>query len=48
MTRAAVHQTTSVILNLFQDPSCPWARFVREEEWMLKQVQHDDLGGLGL
>jgi hypothetical protein len=39
-----VPQTLSVTLNLFQGPLCHTARKVRAEEWMLKQVQHDDVG----
>jgi hypothetical protein len=37
-------RTSSVTLNLFQGPSCPTAPSVRAEKWMLKQVQHDELG----
>ena len=47
MTCSAANYAKSVILNSFQDPSCLEARFVQEEEWMLKHVQHDDVGGLG-
>ena len=42
-----VPATKLVTLNLFQGPSCLSALLMREEEWMLKQVQHDD-GGNGL
>ena len=47
MMRRVADQTKSVILNSVQEPSCPEARCLREEEWMLKQVQHDDVGGPG-
>jgi hypothetical protein len=36
---------TTVILNLFQDPSRPTAMSVRVERWALKQVQGDERGG---
>ncbi|MDB5723753.1 MAG: hypothetical protein JWQ16_507 [Novosphingobium sp.] len=32
-----------VILNSFQDPSCPNRRSSPEEKWTLKQVQGDEL-----
>jgi hypothetical protein len=38
-------QTKLVTLNLFQGPSRKLERLLRVEKWMLKQVQHDDLGG---
>ena len=31
-----------VTLNSFQGPSSPHAPTAQSEEWMLKQVQHDD------
>jgi hypothetical protein len=34
----------SVTLNLFQGPFLRLVTPVRAEEWMLKQVQHDDEG----
>ena len=37
----------TVILNSFQDPSCPATLSVRAEKWTLKQVQGDELSGLG-
>jgi hypothetical protein len=36
----------TVTLNLFQGPSCLNALSVPVEKWMLKQVQHDDEGGI--
>jgi hypothetical protein len=36
----------TVILNSFQDPSCRTAASVRDEEWTLKQVQGDEVGGV--
>jgi len=33
-----------LILNSFQDPSCPAARTEREERWTLKRVQGDGMG----
>jgi len=35
---------STVILNLFQDPSCPTALSGRAEKWTLKRVQGDGLG----
>ena len=36
--------TSFVPLNLLQGPSRPTDVTVREEKWMLKQVQHDGEG----
>jgi hypothetical protein len=44
MTGAPRFHTALVTLNLFQGPSCNIARFGCAEEWMLKQVQHDEDG----
>jgi hypothetical protein len=35
---------STVILNLFQDPSGHTALSVRAEKWTLKQVQGDEFG----
>jgi hypothetical protein len=40
----SAHHTSTVTLNSFQGPSCLIEQVVRAEEWMLKQVQHDEKG----